>query len=151
MYTKKYNIWIRRLFFAWIAVIVVLAVVYGIFLSPISPFHYCTLIGCRDTLELTFTHEPPTQYSILLTAQDGETRSLTCTPGESTAANGVSATCRKGIVTIYGFTPGKVAVDISWQGGSYSTTGNPDYRTFRPNGLFCPPACRLGKLTIAIP
>lgn len=151
MYMPAYRKIIRILFFAWIVIVVVVAMIYGIFLSPISPFHKCTLMGCRDTLELTFTHEPPQRYTILLKSPAGDTRTITCNTGEITPAAGMSSICRVGIVTVYGFTPKDLTVEVTWQGGSYTTTGRPSYAAFRPNGLFCPPSCQLGKLTLEIP
>ena len=142
---------IRRYTVLWIAIFVLIMVVFILFLSPLSPFHRCTLIGCRGTLELTLSHEPPSQYSMTVTASTGETRTVTCTPGEIKADNDSASLCRTGIVTIYGFTPSQVTVDIGWEGGSYSTSARPVYETFRPNGIFCPPVCTLARLSLAMP
>jgi hypothetical protein len=142
---------IRRIVIIWIVIIIIFALVYGLFFSPLSPFHRCTLMGCRDSLELTLSHEPPTQYTLLLTSSTGESRSVTCTPGETSAASDTSALCRTGIVTIYGFAPGDVTVSITWEGGSYSMRGSPVYQTFHPNGISCPPSCQSGRLSVELP
>ena len=151
MYTPPYSKLVRRLVVIWIVAVMLFAFVYGVFFSPISPFHACTLVGCRDTLELTLSHEPAGQYTLQLTNASGESRRITCTPGVSTATSDASAICRSGIVTIYGYAPASVTVDITWQGGYYDMSGVPVYETFHPNGLFCPPSCRLGKLRLELP
>lgn len=151
MYTSPFGKFLRRFLIIWIIAVVLVVVFLLIFVSPLSPFHTCTLIGCRDALQLSLTHEPPGQYSILLTSSTGETRSVTCAPGVNSASGAIEALCRTGSVIIYGFTPADVTVEITWQGGSYTTTGHPDYTSLHPNGLFCPPTCRLGKLSILLP
>jgi hypothetical protein len=151
MYTSPFRKFLRRYLLVWIVAVAVLLVLYVIFLSPLSPFHRCTLIGCRDTLELTLSHEPTSPYTLLLTSSTGETRRITCTPGVASANSDNSAICRTGIVSIYRFTPSSVTVVITWPGESYSMSGDPVYDTFHPNGLFCPPICRLGKLSLDLP
>ena len=142
---------LRRFLVVWIVAVITLLVLYAIFFSPLSPLHSCSQIGCRDTLELNLGHGPISPYTILLTGPSGETRRVSCTPGEATASTDMSALCRTGIVSIYGFTPSTVTVTITWQGGSYTMSGTPSYDSFRPNGLFCPPTCRLGKLSVDLP
>ena len=151
MYPPAKAKFFRTLIIIWIAVVILAALVYGLFFSPLSPFHQCTLIGCRDTLELSLSHEPNVQYSILLTSQDGTTRNITCTPGSNTASGDATAICRTGIVTVYGFAPKSVNVEISWKGGNYTTYTSPSYAPFRPNGPFCLPECRLGRVFIQLP
>ncbi|HSB65240.1 MAG TPA: hypothetical protein VLD65_01600 [Anaerolineales bacterium] len=151
MYTPPSKKNIFRLAIVWIAAIIILALLYGIFLSPLSPFRQCTLIGCRDTLEISLAHEPPGQYSLVLTSSMGDIRRVVCLPGEISAVDDMSALCRAGIVTIYAFTPPDVTINISWSGGSYSTSAQPTYETIHPNGSSCPPACQIGKLSIALP
>lgn len=151
MDTTPQRRFLRRFLVVWIAAVSILIVLYAIFFSPLSPFHYCSQVGCRDTLELILSHEPTSPYTILLTSPSGETRRVSCTPGKASASTDMSAVCRTGIVSIYGFTPSIVSVTISWQGGSYSLNGTPGYDSFRPNGLFCPPTCRIGKLSLYLP
>ncbi len=141
----------RRFLVVWIAAVIILLAIFAIFFSPLSPFHYCSQVGCRDTLELTLSNEPNTPYTILLTSSTGDTRLVTCIPGEASASTDMSVVCRPGIVNIYGYTPTTVSVTVSWQGGYYDITGAPRYVSFRPNGLFCPPSCRLGKLSVVLP
>jgi len=119
--------------------------------SPLSPLHMCTLIGCQDALELTFSREPPGQYSVQLTTSTGETRSVSCTNGEFSSADDTSYICKTGIISIYNFTPASVTVEIRWQGGSYTTSGQPTYTSFQPNGPSCPPTCRVGKMLVELP
>jgi hypothetical protein len=151
MYSPPSRKLIRRIVIIWIVVIIILAMLYVLVISPLSPFHRCTLMGCRDSLKLTLSHEPPTQYTLLATSSTGASRSVTCTPGETSAASDTSTLCRTGIVTIYGFTPADVTVSITWQGGSYTMHGSPIYQAFRPNGIFCPPSCQLGRLSVELP
>jgi hypothetical protein len=142
---------LRRFSVVWIIIFGVILGLFILFIAPLSPFHRCTLIGCQDTLELSLSHEPPSRYAVVVTASTGEARTITCTPSVVSAASDVSTLCRTGIITIYGFTPSQVTVDISWQGGNYSTNGRPTYETFRPNGIFCPPTCRLARLLLEVP
>ncbi len=151
MYTSPIQKFLRRFVVIWLLAIVILLALYVIFLSPLSPLHQCTLIGCRDLLELKLSHEPTSTYTLLVTDPTGDTRRITCTPGLSSASSNGSAICRTGIVTIYQFSPAQVTVTITWQAGSYSVSGSPRYETFHPNGLFCPPRCRLGKLSLDLP
>jgi hypothetical protein len=151
MYTPAYKKYVRIFAVIWIAICIILALVYGLFYSPVSPLYPCTLIGCRDTLDLVFSPEPPLQYSILLTAQDGKTRSVTCIPGTTSAADDVSAICRNGTVSIYGFTPPGLTVEVTWSEGHYIASFEPVYETFYPNGRFCPPECRIGRISIELP
>ncbi len=151
MYPTPVQKFLRRFLVGWIVIVIVLLVLYVIFLSPLSPFHMCTLMGCRDTLDLMLTHEPTSPYTIQLTSSTGETRQITCTPGKISMESDNSVICRTGIVTIYGFTPAKVAVEITWQDGSFKIDGTPTYKNFRPNGPFCAPTCRLGKLAVNLP
>ena len=129
----------------------ILIVLFAIPSFPISPLHMCTLIGCRDSLELTFSHEPPGQYNVLLTTSTGETRNVSCNNSEISSVDATVAMCRSGVVTVYDFTPADVTIVVSWQGGRYSTNGAPTYTSFQPNGPDCPPTCRSGKLTIELP
>ncbi len=152
MNTTPSGKFLQRFLIVWIIAVIFVVLFLFVFISPLSPFHACTLIGCRDTLQLKLAHEPLSQYTILLTSSSGETRSVTCSPGKISATNPTDAMCRTGIVSIYGFSPAEVTVQVTWQGGDYTTTnGHPEYTTFHPNGIFCPPACRLGKLSIELP
>jgi hypothetical protein len=151
MYPSPFQRFLRRFLVIWIVLVVIIGALFVIFLSPLSPFHRCTLMGCRDTLDLILTHEPPGQYTILLTSPSGEVRRLTCIPGQVSSQEELSALCRVGIVTLYGFVPSQVTVEVTWQAGSYTLSGSPSYQRFRPNGLFCPPACLLGKLSVNLP
>ncbi len=151
MDTSPLRQFLRRFSVVWIVAVIILLALYTVFLSPLSPFYTCSQVGCRDTLKLTLSHEPTSPYTILLTGPSGETRRVSCSPGEAKASADMSALCRTGIVSIYGFTPSTVTVTITWQGGSYTMTGTPSYDSFRPNGLFCPPTCRLGKLSVNLP
>lgn len=142
---------ILRLAIIWIVAMIILALVYANFLSPLSPNHQCTLIGCQDSLEISLAHEPPRPYSLVLTSSTGEVRRVVCVADEVTAVDAISDLCRAGIITIYEFTPTEVTVDISWTGGNYSTSGQPSYEIIQPNGPSCPPACQIGKLPISLP
>jgi hypothetical protein len=138
-----------------ILILVLILAVFGYFVSPISPERVCTLMGCRDSLTLDLSQEPPTQYTIVLTDDSGETRSATCTPGVSLAQSSSSppstAICQAGKVTFFDFAPPSVAVAVTWQRGSFSTSGRPSYHVFQPNGPSCPPECQAGDLQVNLP
>ncbi len=151
MYTSPLERFLRHFLFVWVIAVVLVVIFLFIFVSPLSPFHQCTLIGCRDALDLTISREPHSEYTIKLTSNTGETRSVTCTPGTVSASGPIDALCRTGIVTVYGFSPAEVTVQITWQGGSYMVTKRPEYTTLHPNGIFCPPSCRLGKISLELP
>jgi hypothetical protein len=151
MFTSRFHKFNRRLSMIGIVSLVVLLVLIGLFISPLSPFHMCTLIGCRDTLELTLSHEPTSPYTALFTSATGETRTFTCTPNQISAADDLSIFCRLGTITIYGFTPSYVSIEINWLNERYSASVQPSYEILRPNGLFCPPSCRVGKIRIELP
>lgn len=146
--TKKFFRWF------WIPLLVIIAVAVAVnaFLkSPLSPTHMCTLIGCRDYLELTLSHEPPQEYIVQVTSGSGDTMSVTCAPGSINATAPLSPTCQAGKVLFYEFAPQEVTIKITWQGGSYTLTGRPTYTTFMPNGPDCPPECRKGSMQVEIP
>jgi hypothetical protein len=149
------NKFIRYLMILLILLLVIILALFGFFVSPFSPQHVCTLMGCRDSLELDLSHEPPQKYTLLVTGGSGDARSVTCTPGidsaQSAATGPFAVTCQSGKVTFYDFAPSKVTVQITWQGSNYTTSGRPSYHTFRPNGPFCPPECRAGSFQVDIP
>lgn len=138
-----------------VLLLVVILAVFGYFVSPISPERVCTLMGCRDSLELNFSQEPPSTYTVVVTADSGETRSATCTPGESAAQSSGSppetTTCQAGQVIYFDFTPSSVTVAITWQGGGFTASGNPTYHVFQPNGPSCPPECQAGIFQVNLP
>ncbi len=129
----------------------ILIVLLAIPTSPLSPLHMCTLIGCRDALELTFSIEPPGQYTVALTNSNGENHSITCNHGEISSSVDSPAICSAGTVIFYAFTPADVTIEVSWQGGAYTISGHPTYTSFQPNGADCPPTCRSGKLLVELP
>jgi hypothetical protein len=132
-----------------ILLLVIILVIFGYFVSPIPPEKVCTLIACRDSLEIVLTKEPPTEYTLVVTAESSETRSVSCTPGESSAQS--SAACQPGKVTFFDFAPSSVTIEITWQDGSFTTSGNPSYHVFQPNSPSCPPECQAGSFNVILP
>ncbi len=112
-------------------------------------------MGCFDSLEVTFSHLPPAEYTLMAISDTGEVRRATCVPGEDTSktisAYPAGPICKASSVVFYDFAPHKVQVQVIWQGGEASETVEPSYRTFRPNGAFCAPSCRQGKVQVNIP
>ncbi len=157
MDSSPFGKFIRRFWIPLIvsAFVLVALVVYSFLNSPISPTHMCTLMGCFNGLEITLMPEPPQQYTVRLTTSTGETRSVTCTPGKYEAHFPGSAStpyiCGEGQVTFIEFTPQEVTIDIAWQGGSFSTSSDPTYESFKPNGPGCDPECRTGKIQVELP
>jgi hypothetical protein len=134
-------------------VLAVLLLIFGFLKSPLSPLHMCTLMGCFDSLEIILFGEPPQDYTLQVTSNTGETRRATCTLGEDKYSDTYPATtiCRNTSVTFYDFSPSQVTIEITWQGGSFSTSGHPSYESVRPNGRFCDPVCQVGKLLVNTP
>lgn len=138
----------------WIPIIVIIVVavaVYAFLNSPVSPTHMCTLIGCRDYLELRLSHEPPQEYVVRVTSSTGESKSITCNPGSEIATASLTPDCQAGRVIFYDFVPDEVTIKITWQSGSYSTSGHPTYTSFMPNGPDCPPVCKKATLEVNLP
>jgi len=137
-----------------IVVVLLLMVAIGYLASPYSPTRMCTLMGCRDSLEIILSVEPAQVYEVSITTPEGDSRSVSCTPGESepgySPSAGTIALCEHGTVSFMDFDPQQVTVKITWSGGSYSTTGSPIYTSFQPNGRYCPPECRGGKLQVSM-
>ena len=132
---------------------ILLVLLLAFLASPFSPTHLCTLMSCLDSLELTLKAEPPHEYTVkVIATSSGETRRVTCVPGESRASypdvTTEAAICDQGKVTFLAFAPEEVSVQVTWQGGNYNATGQPTYDSFRPNGRFCPPICQQGKLQV---
>ncbi len=132
-----------------------LLAVIGILASPYSPIRMCTLMGCTDSLKITLSAEPTQTYEVLVTAPTGESRSVSCSPGESepsyTSSSGTMTICDHGTITFMNFSPKQVIIKITWSSGSYTATGLPAYEAFRPNGRYCPPECSIGKLQVSLP
>ena len=133
----------------------IFVVIFGIILSPLSPLRMCTLMGCQDSLVLSLSNEPDVEYSLTVTSSSGETRKVDCIPGEDKIYNSDSfpapILCQNGKVTFFDFAPNQVSIVITWQGESITSSGDPSYVSFRPNGLFCPPVCRGGRFQVDIP
>ncbi len=133
----------------------VLLVIYIFIQSPLSPLHMCTLMGCQDSLVLSLSNEPDVDYSLRVTSSSGETRKVDCTPGEDkihySDSSPAPIRCQNGKVTFFDFAPDQVSIVIDWHGQSFTSHGDPSYASFRPNGYFCPPVCRVGKFQVDIP
>lgn len=132
---------------------IVLVLLLAFLASPYSPTHICTLMACFNSLELSLGVEPPQEYTVeVIATSSGETRSVTCVPGEYKASHPDStsnaAICNAGKVTFLGFDPDEIQLEVIWQGGNFSLEGQPTYESFRPNGRYCPPECRRGKLQV---
>jgi hypothetical protein len=131
----------------------ILVLLLAFLASPFSPTHLCTLMSCLDSLELTLVAEPPHEYTVkVIATNSGQTRRVTCVPGESRASypdvTSEAAICDQGKVTFLDFAPEEVSIQVIWQEGNYNFTGQATYDSFRPNGRFCPPECRRGKLSV---
>lgn len=129
--------------------LVVILALFGYSVSPIPPEQVCTLMACRDSLEIGLSHEPPTEYTLTLTTDSGDSRSISCTPQVSSHQS--SAICQPGKVTFFDFTPSSVTVEISWLGESFYIAGKPSYHIFQPNGPSCPPECQAGNFQVTLP
>ena len=133
---------------------VIAIIVVGVILTRFPPSRACTLIGCSDSLTLQFSHPLIFPYALQLTASSGETTSVNCTAtgfGETPAGGQVSALCQADSLTIDQFTPPKLTILVTWQGGSYTTTASPTYQSVQPNGPNCPPTCQQASWQLNLP
>jgi hypothetical protein len=107
-------------------------------LDPSGPV--CTLIGCLDSVVITFQGPFPPSYRIVLT-EEGTTQpllELECTP---------EAPCAEEV--FLDVAPTAVRVELVTELGTQSGTFTPSYTTVRPNGPDCPPECLQGRLAVS--
>ncbi len=137
-------------------IILLLAVLLAIFLrSRYSPLHFCTLIGCNNSLKLVFNRPQALPYTITVTSDTGETRSATCAPGQDGTGTSSQTSqivmCQPSSVTFYNFNPQQISIEINWSGARFSESGQPTYTSSQPNGPDCPPTCYSGTFSVNIP
>jgi hypothetical protein len=99
MHASPFPRFLRRFLFIWILAIIVIGLLLVVFISPLSPFHPGSRVGCQDTVRLILTHETLAQDTLALMNTSGETRNGTCSPGKVSCSQGSSVLCRVGIVS----------------------------------------------------
>ena len=100
----------------------------------------CTLIGCSDSLTITFQGPFPPRYQIVLT-EEGDTQPLLVL--ECAAA----APCAEEV--FLDSAPVVIRVDLVTELETQSGTFAPTYTTVRPNGPDCLPVCLQGRLVVS--
>ena len=114
-----------------------IAVGVAMFGCDSGPTTVCTEIGCNDELIIVLAGNVPTTYTITAIADNGDERTRQC----SSECDG-NVSCR--------FTPEKVTIVVTWQGGSIQQTVEPTYASYYPNGPTCPPKCRRAIVSITL-
>jgi hypothetical protein len=132
-----------------------MVIVVAVILTRFPPTRVCTLIGCYDSLTLEFSHPLSENYTLQLTSSIGETTSITCTTssaeGQISPTANLSAMCQPNSIIISNYTPQKVTITITWNGGSYTSTATPTYQSVQPNGPNCPPTCSQATWQLDLP
>lgn len=118
--------------------------------TPAQPtVRACTEIGCSNELRIVVDGSLPATYTIELAAPGLETVSLTCTNGQSSEAS--IHECRPDGALFRDLAPDEVTITFTSDAGIVSDTLRPTYTTAQPNGPECPPICRQGTATLALP
>jgi hypothetical protein len=120
------------------AITLVLVAAFGSACDILGP-SACTLIGCTG-LVVEVTGAPgQTPVTVVVTAPDGSTRSMTCTSATGTCP-----------MTFPNFTPASVTIRVLTGTQTTEVTTQPKYEVTRPNGPKCPPECRNARVTVCL-
>jgi hypothetical protein len=120
------------------AITLVLVAAFGSGCDVLGP-SACTLIGCTG-LVIEVTGAPvQTPLTVVVTAPDGSTRSMACTPATGTCP-----------VSFPDFTPASVTIRVLTGTQTSEVITQPMYEVTRPNGPKCPPECRNARVTVGL-
>lgn len=101
----------------------------------------CTLIGCSSGLMVSFATQPTMAYKVEVNSGvGGSTYTFDC-PDPSR--------CSSAFFPDY--LPDRVFITVTTLRGSQRTEATPQYQVHEPNGASCPPSCRNGQVTVALP
>ncbi|MFO0626182.1 MAG: hypothetical protein U0325_11250 [Polyangiales bacterium] len=100
----------------------------------------CTLIGCADGVDITWSGASSQDRGTLVA--DGVTYAFDCA-----AAPSSTVWCTSTGVRLQR-TPTALRVDVVTPSGARSGTFSPRYTTSRPNGPDCDPVCRGATVTV---
>ena len=100
----------------------------------------CTLIGCVNTVAITFQGPFPETYQLVLTAEsdDQPLLELECSTATPCAEH-----------VILERAPAAIHVELVTDLDTQSGTFTPTYNTVRPNGPDCLPVCLQGELVVS--
>lgn len=96
----------------------------------------CTLVACTDGLLIEFNGTPAAEFTVIATADTGETESLTCTDQNA---------C---LLVFRDFTPPEVTIRYESSEQTIEQTFTPEYERTRPNGPDCPPECLVATVVV---
>ncbi len=101
----------------------------------------CTLIGCFSGLTVNFATPPTVAYTVEVNSGfGGATYTFNCPdPSRCTGA------------FFPDYLPDRVLITVTTLRGSQRTESLPQYQVHTPNGANCPPSCRNGQVTVALP
>ena len=116
-----------------------LALLLPFAVGPLASCKGCTLVECDDGLAVRFSSAIPVGSTVTAASVAYGTRTVTCPP---------SGPCSS--VFFDDFTPGEVSVTVDLASGPRTLTFFPDYRTFRPNGEGCDPACTFAEVDMPL-
>jgi hypothetical protein len=118
------------------------------------PFDRLPVEGMLDASAIPGWCDPGAGYVTEQVTQEEDRRvhSIGVHCQESTSPSLLAQTrCIKNGVQLVDFGPSSVSVTVYWKGGSQTAAAEPTYGSHRPNGPNCPPECKAGKVTIALP
>ena len=98
----------------------------------------CTLIGCNDGLNVQVNSSVAQALAVTVRAGSQIIGSFRCDAG---------AQCSS---FIDNQTPAAVNVTVEMGGRTLNRSYTPAYRTARPNGEGCPPACKQATIAVAV-
>ncbi len=111
--------------------------------DPLTGLQVCNQVGCDDGVMVTLTGEVPPIFTIKISGPDLETRTFEW--------DCVSNPCRgwRGAF-LANETPSEVTVEVSWEGGTVTSTFKLEYEIHQPNGPDCPPTCRQAQIQMLL-
>jgi hypothetical protein len=128
-----------RYVIATVGIVALVAACAGVEQEPEpEPQQICTLIGCNDGLSVQVTSAVTQSITVTVRANNQVLRTFRCDPGNPCAS------------FIENQMPASVSVTVEAPGGTVNRAYTPEYRTARPNGPNCPPACRQATITVAV-
>lgn len=119
-----------------------------------NEFKTCTAMGCFVTLAVALEGAIPSDFIVEVSSIEGESFLIHCVDGIRRDFEVLSSfeapRCESKGALFFGFVPEEVTVNILWESQIISQDFKPSYEIFRPNGLDCPPECRVGSVTVSL-
>jgi hypothetical protein len=102
----------------------------------------CTLIGCESGLFVQITGTPAGAYRVEAIGAGSEVLHFVNCPSAEACAGGA---------VFRDFFPESVTIRVTTAAGTTTQSVQPTYTDSQPNGPNCPPTCRQGSVTVALP